>query len=274
MPEIAAAITSTGTDSEKSKAQTAAANSDPKLSYRFGDKPFFVDRKPDYYVYLFNVSRQTFEVNRPPVFPKLVIKANEKGKEYTAVISIPEPLVTRKQNIDSGEIEYIPLNAVRYTMDILNPDNPTTNQDFVVTGSTSANTNDLGRRGVFFSLSNPPKKEEVEAARKRMEAHYTRLLEEADTTEVSDPKMLQTILRPEHHHACEYFGYSRTWHTKNERPTQCPNCGEAIKAGSFMHMNGGVPCILDWKRAYESGAVEASRVPRAKRWATYEEDTK
>src|ERR1022692_2150701 len=181
----------------QSKAMSAAANQDMRLVINQEQKSFFDQRKPDYYVYLYSITTETFEINRAPYLPKLMIKGKPKDKEYVCVATFPSPIVMRSPNIDSGEVEFKPASAQRFAMDICNPDNLTLDQNQNTSAAgvdSSAGTNNIGKRGIFWSLNNPPMKDEIETATKRMEGHYRNLLEQADTVEASNPAGLKDAI--------------------------------------------------------------------------------
>lgn len=252
-----------------SNAQAAAHN----LEFNFNGQHYLMSRKPDYFVHLFNVSEQTFEVTRPPIVIKLVIPGRKPGERYAKVASLPQPLLTPLANIDSNELSVVPQDTRRFCMDIVNPDNLGLDQAAVITGSLSSGTNDLGKRGVFWSLNEVPTDQELEWAEKRMIAHYKAITERANTVQVSDPKNLPDTLTPEHFVAAAYmehnFGMVYAWHTKLNRLAECALCGERVKEGvAFHRMEDGGFCVSDWDRAIRAGirtkaqAFEATEDPK------------
>jgi hypothetical protein len=117
----------------------------------------------------------------------------------------------------------------------------------------------LGDKGVFWSLNNPPTKQELLAAKKRMRDHYKMLLEQVGTQlftsamsykervaalakdcrstgwgknlslkrhkEIAEFRLNETLgITPEHHAAAEFFGTATEWHpildSKKKRKTQ------------------------------------------------------
>jgi hypothetical protein len=224
--------------------------------FNFFGNQFLSNREPEYFVYLYNVSETKFEVNRTPIVDRLIIGPKKSGEEYTLVGKFPQPLLIPVGNIDSNEIELKPMDARRFAMDICNPDNFGLDQNAVIDPKqgTSAGTNNIGKKGVFWSINNPPKPEEVKAAIKRMEAFYLSKLEEARTVEVSAPATLKDVLGPEHHQAADYYAESFSWHGKRSKPADCPNCGSRIIAGAAFHRTdeGGM-CIISWPKAVAAG---------------------
>ena len=223
-------------------------------TFNFALQDFLMGRKPDYWVYLYSVSADSFDVYRPPLLANLRIAGKPQGKDYTQCARFPQPLLAPQGSVDSDEITISPIDARRFCMDIVNPDNLTLNQDTVISKPSNIG-NDLGKKGVFWSVNNPPTEEEVKAARARMERYYNTLLEKARAVVTSDPKALQDLLTPEYHAAADYFGVETGWHAKRSKPMDCPNCGERIKSGVAFHKTEeGSLCVIDWKRTIKSGA--------------------
>lgn len=232
-----------------SSSMTRANNQD----FNFNGNHYLMNRAPDYFVYLHNVSEQNFEVSRPPLIRKMTLVGRRGTEKVTACARFPQPLLTPNGNVDSNEITIIPMDARRFCMDIINPDNLGLDQNAVIKNPTNIG-NDLGKKGIFWSLNSIATSDEVEGAVKRMEAYYNHLLEQARTVEVSNPAGLKDTLTPEHHAAADYYGVETSWHGKRSRPMDCPNCGDRVKAGIAFHKTDeGTLCIIDWKRAVSSG---------------------
>jgi len=241
------------------------------IDFEFMANNFLYNREPEYFVYLYNVSEQEFEVSRPPLIKSTKLRGRKQDDKelYVLVARLPQPMLIPKGNVDSNEIDVIPNDARRFAMDICNPDNLGLNQDaFIDPKNITSQGNNLGAKGLFWSLNGPgqreskynpkpldhPTDEEVKKAVKRMEAYYKHLLDQARATEVSKPAELQNIIGPEHHIAADYFGEEHSWHSKKARTDFCPNCGERIKQGAAFHKTEeGTLCILNWEKAVKSG---------------------
>jgi hypothetical protein len=256
------------------------------IDFEFVSNNFLYNREPEYYVYLYNVSEQNFEVSRPPLMRLANLRGRKTGEQerYVLVGRLPQPMLIPKGNVDSNEIDVLPQDARRFAMDICNPDNLGFNQDaFIDPKNVSNQGNNLGAKGLFWSLNGPdqkpskynpnpqemPTEEEVTKAVKRMENYYKRLLDQARATEISKPADLQNIIGPEHHIAADYFGEEHGWHSKKARTDFCPNCGERIKTGAAFHKTEeGTLCILNWDKAVKAGvrtrqqAFEATEDPK------------
>jgi hypothetical protein len=240
-----------------------------QVNYTFISRNYILNRKPDYLVYIYNVSQQTFEVSRPPYIKRLEIKGCSPTDKCRLITSLPVPLIYPNPKVDESawglEIE----DTRRIVMDMINPDNLTLDQELQVSAAQAwSQGQNLGVRGVFWSLNGPgaskvwkdaheePTEEEIKKAITRMERHYKSLLEQARQVEVSSPAKLSELLTLEHNYAADYFDEERSWHKKQVRAAsaQCPNCGTMIREGVAFHKTEeGVLCIIDWNRAVRSG---------------------
>jgi hypothetical protein len=222
-------------------------------SFNYYLQDYLYSRKPDYWVYLYNLSEQAHDVFRPPLFANIHIPGRKRGEEYVLAARLPSPLLAPQGSVDSDDLKTELLDTRRVVMDMCNPDNLGLDQNAV--GFTVTNVgNNLSKKGVFWSLHNPPTEQEIKDATKRMEAYYNSVLEKMKALETSNPKELLEHLGPEAHTAADYFGIETSWHGKRSRPMDCPNCGDRIKAGVAFHKTEeGTLCILDWKRAVASG---------------------
>jgi len=191
----------------------------------------------EYRVWLYNVSRLTHEIDNP-ILGHLKVPGNTSKKRYTMYTSLPQPLMLPRTFIDTGETTLHSTDARRVAMDIINPDNLSLDQTLDIKYNVhSAVGRDLGIRGMFWSLNNPPKKAEVDAAILRMEKHYKDLLEQAaylyEAARISPYKLRQYMQKnlcsledavvalnaqerfqatPEMHAAAEWFKVASPWH--------------------------------------------------------------
>ena len=227
-------------------------------SFNFNGNHYLMNRAPDYWVYIHTVSENSFDVSRPPIISKMKL-VGKTGKAKSALCArFPQPLLTAIGNVDSNETTISPMDCRRFVMDIINPDNLGFDQDAIITSVTSVGNN-LGGKGIFWSLNEEPTEQEINAAVARMEKYYKSITEKANTVEASSPKDLPDTLTPEHHFAADYltqhFGTQFKWHTSLSRLESCELCGEKVKAGIAFHRTdeGGV-CVRDWARTVKSGA--------------------
>src|SRR5271157_4384772 len=236
--------------SDLSESMTKANN----RNFNYAMQEYIYSRKPDFWVYLYNVSEQSFDVFRPPLFANIHIPGRTRGETYTIAARLPCPLPVPQGSVDTDEVTTQLMDTRRVLMDVCNPDNFSLDQNSVISKPTNIGNN-LSQRGVFWSLNNPPTEEEIKAATVRMEKHFNTVLEKMKALETSDPKGLLEALSPEAHTAAHYFGVETSWHGRRSRPMDCPNCGERIKAGVAFHKTeeGGL-CVLDWTRTVKAGA--------------------
>jgi len=236
--------------SDLSESMTKANN----RNFNYTMQDYLYSRKPDFWVYLYNVSEQSFDVFRPPLFANIHIPGRTRGEVYVTAARLPSPLLAPQGSVDTDEISTQLLDTRRVLMDVCNPDNLSLDQNSVIAKPTNIGNN-LSQRGVFWSLNNPPTEEEIKAATLRMEKHFNTVLEKMKALETSDPKALLEALSPEAHTAADYFGVETSWHGRRSKPMDCPQCGERIKQGVAFHKTdeGGL-CVLDWARTVKAGA--------------------
>ena len=249
------------------------------------------DRPPDYFLYMYNISPRNFAIPRPPNFPLIRLAACPKSDADAEIMRVPDDelirnstgkIVCRKvariQNIvnehwvdaDSGEVRYRGINGERFAMDLINPTNIGIDMWAEISDPErswldSDGTDDMSRRGLFWTLNDPPTETELARAKQRLEIHYQRMLRQADEYE-RDPAT-RKMVGYEHHLAADYFSYDAPWHTIASVKESCRECGEPLpKPGVAFHRNSiGFVCVLDWKRAVEAGAKTMAEVPESKK---------
>lgn len=189
-------------------------------------------------VWIYNVSACAHEVQHPALAGSHREVPGRKGKKPYAVFgSIPRVVRWLRYNSDTGENEIVYEKGERVAMDFVNTENLGLDQSIDTEknrGCISVGTN-YGKRGLFWSLNNPPTRSEVQDAKKRMAAHYKEILESLGTTiygdtmtynerfayfidkKYSEDQARYAVNRkynitPEHHAAANYFNISTAWH--------------------------------------------------------------
>jgi hypothetical protein len=123
------------------------------------------------FVFLYNLSEESFKIVGHPVFGSFTIAGRLSDERYRFITSVPEYVHPTKFNLQTSDIEATNLLGVRAVVDLINPDNWTNDLDYEVSPETSFSIgNDLSKKGVFFSLSNPPVESDIIAAERRMAA--------------------------------------------------------------------------------------------------------
>lgn len=226
-----------------------------------------VTREPDYYLYIFNIAPRSFMIRRPPNFPCLTLAACPEGQSYALVGRVPN-VVNEKWIDDNGQTQNRGILGERFATDLLNPSNLGIDIWAEITDDQmnwiDGGTDDMTRRGLFWSRNERPTEDELRRAKAKMERHYRALLTQADKLH-REGKMAE--IGPEHHYAADYFRVKSLWHTVAELPSECPNCGDEVKKGIAFHMTTiGTVCVLDWKRAVQAGVKKKEDVPEDMRW--------
>ncbi len=251
---------------------SASMNKAHNSDFNFNANEYLLSRSPDYWVYLFSISEQSFEVYRPPIIRKMLLVGRNPKAEYAVCARFPHPMNIPDASVDSSELSIKQMDARRFCMDVCNPDNLGFDQNAVITNPTNIGNN-LSAKGVFWLTEKEctfdpsdtlkerpvPSAKAIADAKKRMEAYYKVLADKANTVHAASPKDLPDLLTPEHLTAAEYlenvFGMQFAWHQKMARLENCDLCGEKTKAGvAFHRMEDGGICVRDWDRAVKAGA--------------------
>lgn len=236
------------------------ANSAGTMLADFGQDPN-ASRKPDYLVYVYSIVAREL---KNPSRPYIVFKGCPEGEAFGLANVFPSPVVQYPTFEDRTILTS--LKGEDFVLDLLNPNGADIDRGEGggdKSMSWAASTTDLTRRGLFMSRNQPPKREEVEECRRKLEKHYRMLLASADQLDRSNRRR---EIGPEHHLAADYFAYKANWHYSQSAPTPCPNCGELVRPGLAFHIDstGGV-CVLNWERTVLAGRKNMSDVPPSER---------
>jgi hypothetical protein len=199
-----------------------------------------------------------------------VVRAGKENEKWHLWTSFPQPILLTKANDAANTIESYEQDAIRYVVDLINPNNLGRTLDNPTTG-VSQNV-DMSQSGLFFSLANPPFETDLRAAIDRMEKHYKNLLERAATLELTDKAALAQELgsNPDYAFAADYFGKVVSWRRAPQRTVECPNCGGQKPAGRLFHMGEFGLCVeqseAGWRAAVNSGVKRYEDVPDDFRW--------
>lgn len=189
-----------------------------------------------YQVFIFNVGAMRHEVAKGSV-GTFVVPPCDPTEEYSEPLVIPG--IVHDSYMIEQEMKTHSVKGEFMAQDIVHP-------QIGASWSFGQNLDDFG---VFWTLDNPPKPEQIAAARLKMEGTYRKLLQMATSIETSgrldDITPLMRI-------AASYFGEDRPWNRIYKKVLECPGCGEAAKPGIIRH-----PCgfIFDPDRALVAGMI-------------------
>jgi len=228
-----------------------------------------LQRPPAYWIYIYNIAPIEHIRHRPPQYSAIRISACPPDKEYIRALPIPDVVNHKWPNPDTGQLTYYGERAERFATDLINPSNLSNDMWAEVNPENQwidGGTDDLSKRGVFWSRNEVPTKEELKKSKTRMERHYRELFQRAEDLARSGKAV---EIGREHHIAADYLHMGSSWHVVTAVPEACPNCGEPIKPGIAYHPSavGGI-CILDWKRTCAAGLKTKADVPEESRWWT------
>jgi hypothetical protein len=240
-------------------------------------------QEAELYVYLFTVGKKALTTDHA-LTGRVEVPACKPGERYVRFhIPLPEPFPQRVEDVfGTGADPFVyhrgRSGARRIAQDICDPSNPTLNQSIRDYGNIDPyfavqNGTDFAKHGVFWSLNNPPLEEEVERAEAARDAFLRRCINLHDQFSREDPKQLTTLMQSNGFDvkdvriALEHFGEERPGFAKYVQHTECPNCGEKVKAGVAFHrdMDGDL-CVIDWERTVAAGKKTREQVPPEKVW--------
>ncbi len=232
-----------------------------------------ITRKPDRYIYLFTISKRSFIIERPPLFPRINVPACEPQEQYKLFFALPDPVMQTIMDWDKGRniAAPDPPDAVRVAVDLINPNNISQDLDWacpeyaMATVQQGAGMN-LADQGLFFDYDPVPSKKELKKAEARRHNYYNRLRMNADRLQVTNPKEMaqEVFFNNDYHLMADYFGLEYPWHKVMTIMATCPNCGEKIKQGVGFHKSEFGICVLDWRVAVEAGIKTRADVPEGK----------
>lgn len=227
---------------------------------------------PAYYLNIFNISPVEHVRQRPPDFPRIVIRACPKGDPWMLSVRVPNLIHYKIVSPDTGQPSFMSLRGERWATDILNPANLGENI-WAEAGKTTledlhGGSDDLTRRGCFWTRNDKPTTEELKLCRNKLEKHYRHVVQLAEDL-ARTGKMNE--IGGEAHIAADYLHVNSAWHLVTAVQEPCPNCGQPINPGIAYHPSavGGV-CVIDWKRSVAAGVKTKADVPEEMRWWTPE----
>jgi hypothetical protein len=261
-----------------------AATSTIKRAHKFTDPlSIMKEQNPEMYstdmprmypihrhIYIHSVARRDFSVRHP--YYRGTLPGCHNGERYVTCYAVPDPPQQISEDVERGgkRVDVEPRDEAgwRVAIDILNPNNPSTNPYFRPSPSQVAlyytgNNVDLIKYGLFPSLNKEPSEQELLRAEQARDETRQTLVDEAFEEQASNPQNFRNWLRshPDIYDAMEALGVEADWMKKAEIKQSCPNCGDQIKAGIAFHKSSaGVLCIIDAERAAKAG-IEIKRGP-------------
>lgn len=261
-----------------------AATSEVKQIHGFTDpltKPVMQSQNPDMFnlnlprmfpihrhIHIYSVARRDF--NKKHVYYSGTFKGCHNGERYVKCYSVPDPPQQLAPDAERGghrvEVEPRDEAGYRVAIDILNPNNPSTDPYWRPNALQSAvfgigQDVDLIRFGLFPSLNDPPTEQELLKAEAVRDETYEKLVSEAFEESASNPQHFRKWLRdhPDIGTAMTATGTQADWFKATEIKMSCPNCGDSVKANIAFHKSSaGVLCIIDKKRAAEAGVTKTA----------------
>ena len=213
-------------------------------------------------IYIFSTAKRDFQVSQP-LFPGLTLRGCRNGERYVLAATVPDPVPQASPDLERGgrRIDYH--DGWMCAIGLLNPESSARDPFIGAEGASISVGNNLVAQGLFPSLTNPPKEEDLRKAESFRDRRYKRLVDEAMRAAATSSKKLSDFLRQHEdvHDAMDALGMKADWHQKREVLSKCPNCGDEIPASVAFHKSSaGVICVLDPERAFKAGAIDRARM--------------
>lgn len=227
-------------------------------------------REPKRFVHIYTVSKRDFFIQRPPLFPGLKVPACAASDRYRKVASIPDPFNQAVQDVNNGRMVGTAHDGLRVAIDLVNPNNITTNFDWEVPVEAlnliaTGHGCDLSQQGVFISLSDPPQEIQITKAEAKRRKYYEFLRTTIDQQTEKDALTL-VAGNIDFHLMADFFGLTYPWHKVMTAFVTCANCQERVPEGAAFHKLGDSICVLDWKKAVSAGIKKKEDVPEDHIW--------
>lgn len=211
---------------------------------------------------------QHSNINRSKPYTSVTIPACEEGKKVSEPFVLPSVVNSPYSPLGSFEVKYNGEDGRRRAMDIINPANIGLDQDVAASKSADGqidqegnNLNDLGVFWTELAPDDPGLDVLIAKFKARAEKTLNVFINNAKVKEATGKIGSINALE---RFAVAYFGIKTSWNQVHEHKVSCPNCGDDIKSGIALHRNQfGDKCVLDWKRAYETGGVKKDEIPDA-----------
>lgn len=179
---------------------------------------------PPYKVYIFNIAPLQHRVEKGSA-GTFTIPECEMGESYGKPLILPS--VVMDSYFVESEMKTHSVSGEFMAQDIVHP-------TIGANWSFGQNLDDLG---VFWTKNNPPTEKEIGVARTRMEATFRKLLSMASSIETTGKfEDITPLMRI----AAAYFGEDRPWNKIYKKLSDCPGCGDPVKAGIIRHSCGYV----------------------------------
>ncbi len=229
-----------------------------EFSANMGNTRYRVDQT----IYIFSTAKRDFKV-ASDLFPGLTLRGCRNGERYVLSATVPDPGPQASPDLERGGRRLDYHDGWMCAIGLLNPESTSRDPFLGAEGASISVGNNYIAQGLFPSLTNPPKEEDIRKAEAFRDKRYKRLVDEAMRAAATSSKKLSDFLHQHEdvHDAMDALGLKADWHQKREVLTKCPNCGDEIPASVAFHKSSvGIVCVLDPERAFKAGAIDRQRM--------------
>lgn len=213
-------------------------------------------------IFIFSTSKRDFP-SQSTLFPGLTLRGCHNGERYVLAATVPDPVPQPSPDLERGGRRFDYHDGWMCAIGLLNPESTSRDPFLGAEGASISVGNNYIAQGLFPSLTNPPKEEDLRKAEALRDKRYRRLADEAMRAAATSSKKLSDFLHQHEdvHDAMDALGLKADWHQKREVLTKCPNCGDDIPASVAFHKSSvGIVCVLDPERAFKAGAIDRARM--------------
>lgn len=218
----------------------------------------FLNRRPNYFVYIYNASDIQHVIPRPWAHPNVIIPPCEAGEAYSRPFIIPDILAEVIPQAGRHGLAVNGVDGKFLAQDAIMPESPNGSWETyqrVAAGNAMSGGTDLYQLGCWWSLNPEPEVDsrEVTLAHARLGAFYEEQIGKATALSLEGPKGV-AMITPLMHRACDHFKLTTEWHKRFTARVECPGCGETVPAGIVRHMpKDKCGFVFNWLGAIKQG---------------------
>ena len=116
--------------------------------------------------------------------------------------------------------------------------------------------------GLFRSWSNPPRPDEIRAAKDRFVSTLEAIVKDGNSIYAQGEKRSPdgSIIGSEHKWAATLLGQQEPWARTARQMVPCPECQFDMPANASVHFGqGGCGAVIDPQRAYDAGLIDEKK---------------
>jgi len=166
-------------------------------------------------IYIYNISNIEFYITRPPNFPPMLIRKCPLDQEYIQVGALTHPFIEMYDDVHlNGEKTLRSVDGFREASRLLNPHSFSNLPEHQWNDQLEDiyQGQNLNNYGVFWSLNQPPTREELDKAKLKLLETYAKELQKMFLIEKESESQAQQYANNISYAAASYFSLNTSWH--------------------------------------------------------------